>query len=64
MACLSGRAKIEESVKSVLEQLIEEEDKSMRALCTREVVEGISDSLNEVCTRKVMQELSKAEAAQ
>ena len=64
MACLSGRAKIEESVKSVLDQLIEEDDKSIRALCTHEVVEGIIDSLNEVCTRKVMKELSKAEAAQ
>ena len=64
MACLSGRAKIEESVKSVLEQLIEEEDKSIRALCTHGAVEGIIDSLNEVRTRKVMKELSKAEAAQ
>ena len=51
MACLSGRA-IEESVKSVLEQLIEEDDKSIRALCTHEVVGGIIDSLNEMCTRK------------
>ena len=64
MACLSGRAKIEESVKSVLERLIEEEHKSIRALCTHEVVEGIIDSINEVCTRKVMEELNKAEAAQ
>ena len=64
MACLSGRAKIEESVKSVLEQLIEEEGKSIRALCTHEVVEGIIDSLNEVCTRKVMKALSKTEAVQ
>ena len=64
MACLSGRAKIEEPVTSVLEQLIEEEDKSIRARCTHEVVEGIIDSLNEVRTRKVMKELSKAEAAQ
>ena len=64
MACLSERAKIEESVKSVSEQLIEEEDKSIRAHCTHEVVEGIIDSLNEVCTGKVMKELSKSEAAQ
>ena len=57
--------KIEESVKSVLDQLVEEEeDKSIRALCTHEAVEGIIDSLNEVCTRKVMKEMSKAEAAQ
>ena len=39
-------------------------DKSSRALCTHEVVEGTTDSLNEVCTRKIMKELSKAEAAQ
>ena len=64
MACLRRRAKIEESVKSALEQLVKEEDKSTRALCTHEVVEGIVDSFNEVCTRKVMKKLSKAEAAQ
>ena len=45
-------------------QLIKEEDKSIRALCTHEVVEGIIDSLNEVCTRKVVKELSKAEGTQ
>ena len=64
MACLSGRAKTEESVKSVLEQLIAEEDKSIRAPGTHEVVEGIIDSLNEVCARKVMEELIKTETAQ
>ena len=50
------RAKIGESVKSVLEQLIREENKSIGALCTHEVVEGIIGSLNEVCSRKVMKE--------
>ena len=62
MACLSGRAKTKESAESVLEQLIAEEDKSIRAPSTHEVVEGIIDNLNQVCTRKVM--LSKTEAAQ
>ena len=37
MACLSRRAKIEESAKSVLEQFIKEEDKSIRDPCTHEV---------------------------
>ena len=64
MACLSTRTRLEQSVKSVVEQLIKDEDNSISALCTREVVEGIIDSLNEVCTRKVMKELSKAEVAQ
>ena len=64
MACLNGRAKTKESAKSVLEQLIAEEDKSIRAPSTHEVVEGIIDNLNQVCTRKVMEELSKTEAAQ
>ena len=64
MACLSTRTKLEQSVKSVVEQLIKDEDNFISALCTREVVEGIIDSLNEVCTRKVMKELSKAEVAQ
>ena len=64
MACLSGRAKTKESEKSVLEQLIAEEDKSIRAPSTHEVVEGIIDNLNQVCTRKVMEELSKTEASQ
>ena len=64
MACLSGRAKTKESAKSALEQLIAEEDKSIRAPSTHEVVEGIIDNLNQVCTRKVMEELSKTEAAQ
>ena len=63
MAFLSGRAKTKESAKSVLEQLIAEEDKSIRAPSTHEVVEGI-DNLNQVCTRKVTVELSKTEAAQ
>ena len=36
-----------------LEQLIEEEDKSIRTLCTHDVVEGIIDSLKDVCTRNV-----------
>ena len=58
MACLSGRAKTEESAKSVLEQLIAEEGKSIRAPSTHE------DNLNQVCARKVMEELSKTEAAQ
>ena len=31
------KAKIEDSMQSVLEQLIQEEDKSIRALCTHEV---------------------------
>ena len=53
MACLSRGAKIEESVKSVLEQFIDEEDKSIRTLCTHDVVEGIIDSLKDVCTRNV-----------
>ena len=64
MACLSGRAKTKESAKSVLEQLIAEEDKSIRAPSTHEVVEGIIDSLNQVCRRTVMEDLSKTEAAQ
>ena len=64
MACLSGRAKTEKSAKSVLEQLIAEEDKSIRAPSTHEVVRGVVGGLNEVCTRKVMEELSKTEAAQ
>ena len=64
MACLGGSAKTEESAKSVLEQLIAEEDKSIRAPSTHEVVEGIIDSLNQVCTRKIREELSKTEAAQ
>ena len=64
MACLSGRAKTKESGKTVLEQLIAEEDKSIRAPSTHGVLEGIIDSLNQVCTRKVMEELSKTEAAQ
>ena len=55
---MSRRAKIQESVKSVVK------DKPIRALCTHEVVEGIIDSFNKVCPRKVMKELSKAEAAQ
>ena len=63
MACLSGRAKTKESAKSVLEQVIAEEDKSIRAPSKHEVVEGIIDNLNQVCTRKVMEELSKTEAA-
>ena len=64
MACLSGRAKTKESAKSVLEQLIAEEDRSIRAPSTYEVVEGIIDNLNQVCVRKVTEELSKTEAAQ
>ena len=55
---------IEESLKSVLEQLIREENKFIRALCTHDVVEGVIDSVDEVCTRKVMQESSKAAAVQ
>ena len=63
MACLSGRAKTQESAKSVLEQLIAEEDKSIRAPSTHEEVERIIDNLNQVCKRKVMEELSRAETA-
>ena len=59
MASLSGRAKTKESGKGVLEQLIAEEDKSIRAPSTHEVVEGIIDNLNQVCTRKVMEELDQ-----
>ena len=61
---MSGRAKTKESEKSVLEQLIAEEDKSIRAPSTHEVVEGIIDSLNQVYRSKVMEKLSKTEAAQ
>ena len=64
MACLSGRAKTKESAKSVVEQHIVEEDKSIRAPSAHEVVAGIIDNLNQVCRRKVMEELSKTEAAQ
>ena len=42
---MSGRATTKESAKSVLEQLIAEEDKSIRAPSTHEVVEGIIDNL-------------------
>ena len=51
-------------MKSVLEPLIREENKSIGALCTQQVAEGVIDSLDEVCTRKVIEELCKAEAAQ
>ena len=60
VACWSGRAKTKEFAKSVLEQLIAEEDISIRTPSTHEVVAGIIDQ----CTRKVMEELSKTDAAE
>ena len=65
MASLSIRAKIEESVKGVLEQPIREEKKSIGALCTHGRCGSRSfGSFDEVCKRKVMKEWSKAESAQ